>query len=108
MGLDSDAAGGIDCATMLNNYKGRLIYNATNNDLKMHVNGNASPSQTLNNSTLTPNNITCGPIWCTGSGTKPTAPTTAGVYIGLDSASAGGIDVCASNDHYICFRINWH
>ena len=41
MGLDSDAAGGIDiCAdtnqymdfiTMLNNYKGRLIYNATNN-----------------------------------------------------------------------------
>ena len=42
MGLGSDAAGGIDiCAdtnqymdfiTMLNNYKGRLIYNATNND----------------------------------------------------------------------------
>ena len=44
LGLDSDAAGGIDiCAdtnqyidftTMLNNYRGRLIYNATNNDLK--------------------------------------------------------------------------
>ena len=44
MGLDSDAAGGIDiCAdinqyidftTMLSNYKGRLIYNVTNNDFK--------------------------------------------------------------------------
>ena len=42
MGLDSDAAGGIDiCAdtpqymdliTMLNNYIARLIFNATNND----------------------------------------------------------------------------
>ena len=44
LGLDSDAAGGIDiCAdtnqyidftTMLRTYKGRLTYNVTNNDLK--------------------------------------------------------------------------
>ena len=44
MGLDSDAAGGIhicadinqyiDFTTMLSNYKGRLIYNVTNNDFK--------------------------------------------------------------------------
>ena len=50
MGLDSDAAGGIDlCAdthqymdfiTMLNNYKGRLMYNETNNDfLKLMLMG---------------------------------------------------------------------
>ena len=61
MGLDSGAAGGIDiCAdtnqyivftTMLKTYKGRLIYNVTNNDFKMHANGNASASLTLNNST---------------------------------------------------------
>jgi hypothetical protein len=59
MGLDSDAAGGLDiCAdtnqyidftTMRNNYIGRFIYNATNNDFKMHVNGNASASLTLTN-----------------------------------------------------------
>ena len=60
MGLDSDAAGGIDiCAdtnhyidftTLLYNYKGRLIYNATNNEFKMKVNGNASASLIFNDS----------------------------------------------------------
>ena len=50
MGLDSDAAIGIkicadtnqymDFITMLNNYKGRLIYNETNNDfLKLMLMG---------------------------------------------------------------------
>ena len=114
MWLDSDAAGGIDiCAdtnqymdfiTMLNNYKRRLIYNATNNVFfKMNVNGNASDSLTLNNSTLTTNAITCGAISCTGSSKKPTVPSPAGVYIGLDNAAPGGINLCVSSSTYIDF-----
>ena len=76
MGLESDAASGIDIcpdtnqyidfATMLNNNKRRLIYNATNSDFKMQVNGNGSTSLTLNNSNLATYSITCGPISCTG------------------------------------------
>ena len=103
MGLDSDAAGGIkicadtnqymDFITMLNNDKGRLIYSATNNVfLKNNVNGNASASLTVNNSTLTTNAITCGAISCTGSSKKPAVPSPAGVYIGLDNAAPGGIN----------------
>ena len=69
----------------------------------MHVNGNASVSLTLDSSTLTTNSITCGPISCTGSGTKPTQPSVAGVYVGLDSAAAGGIEICCSNTPYIDF-----
>ena len=41
----------------------------------------------------------------TGIG-KPTAPTAAGVYIGLDnSSSAGGIEICTSFLQYIDFTI---
>ena len=70
---------------------------------KLHVNGNASASLTSNNSTLTTNDITRGPIACTGSGTKATVPTAAGVYIGMDSAGAGGIEICASSSQYSDF-----
>ena len=111
--MDSDAAGGIDiCAdtnqytdftTMLSHFKWRLIDNVTNNDLKMHVNGSASASLTLNNTILTTNSITCGPISCTGSGTKPTQPSAAGVYLGLDSSAAGGMEICCSTLRYIDF-----
>ena len=85
----------IDFTTMLSNYKGRPIYNVTNNYFKMHVNGSASASLTLNSSTLTTNGITCGPISCTGSGTKPIQPSAASVYLGLDSSAAGGMESVA-------------
>ena len=69
----------------------------------MHVNWNALASRALNNSTLTTNGITRGPISCTGSGTKPTTATVAGVYIGLDNAAAGGMEICSSASQYIDF-----
>ena len=69
----------------------------------MHVNGNASASLTLNNSTLTTNAITCGPISCTGTGTKQLSPTAAGVYLGLDTSAAGGMEICCSSSPYIDF-----
>ena len=57
MGLDSTASGGIeictdmnqyiDFTTMSNDYRGRINYITTNNDLKMYVNGSATPSLTL-------------------------------------------------------------
>ena len=67
------------------------------------MNGNASASLTLKSSTLTTNSTTCGPISCTGSSTKPTSSTTASVYIGLDNAAAGGIEICCSSSPYIDF-----
>ena len=113
IGLDSDAAGGIDiCAdanqyidltTMLSNYKRILIYNATNDDFQMQLNGNASASLTLTNSTLTTHATTRGPISRAGSGTQPTTPTVAGVCIGLDSAAVRGIEICSSSLQYIDF-----
>ena len=113
-GLDSIATGGIEIVTDTNqyidfttinsDYKGRITYSSTNNDFKMHVNGNASASLALNNSTLTTNGISCGPISCTGSGTQPTQPSLAGVYVGLDSAAAGGMEICCSFSPYIDFR----
>ena len=77
MGIDSDAAGGIDICPDTNQYidftkkklyicKRIVLYSATNSDFKMQVNGNASASPTLNNSTVTTNRITCGPISRTG------------------------------------------
>ena len=69
----------------------------------MHVNGNASASLTLNNSTLTTNAITCGPISCTGTGTKKLSPTVGGVYLGLDTSAAGEMEICCSSSPYIDF-----
>ena len=66
----------------------------------MHVNGNASASLTLNHTTLTTNSITCGAISCSGTTTKTTVPTAAGVYIGLGSSSSGGIEICSSARKY--------
>ena len=40
----------------------------------------------------------------TGTG-KPIAPTAAGVYIGLDTTTAGGIEICSSTQQYIDFTI---
>ena len=65
----------------------------------MHVNGNASPSLTLNSTTLSTNVIAC-----TGTG-KPVAPTAAGVYIGLDTSTGGGIEICTGTIQYIDFTI---
>ena len=100
LGLDSDAAGGIDiCAdtnqyidftTLNNNYRGRLIYNNTNNDFKMHVNGSTTPSLTLNSTSLSTNVITCSHIVTTGTA-RPIIPTTTGAYLGCD----GGGNFCA-------------
>ena len=70
---------------------------------KMHVNGNASTSLTLKNSTLTTNAITCGAISCTGSSTKPTTPSVASVYVGVDNSAAGGMEICCSSSPYIDF-----
>ena len=61
--------------------------------LKMHVNRNVSHSLTLKNATLTTYRKTRGAISCARSTTKPTAPTIAGVYIGMDNAAVGGIDM---------------
>ena len=88
---------------MLSNYKRRLTYKVTNNDFKMHVNGNASASLTSNNSTLTTNSITCGPISCAGTSTKPTQPSTASMYVGLDNSTAVGLEICCSASPYIEF-----
>ena len=84
--------------------KGRLIYDTTNNDFVMHVHGNASPSLTLTNSTLTMNGITCSAILFIGSGAK-TTPTLVGVYIGMDSVAAGGIEICANSTQHIDFTL---
>ena len=100
LGLDSNAAGGIDiCAdtnqyidftTMTSNYRGRLIYKTTNNDFKMHVNGNTTPSLTLNSTTLSTNIITCSHIVTTGTA-RPIEPSAIGAYLGCD----GGGNYCA-------------
>ena len=41
---------------------------------------------------------------CTGTG-KPLAPTAAGVYMGLDTTAADGIEICSSSIQYIDFTI---
>ena len=75
---------------MTNDYRGRLIYNTSTNDFKMHVNGSATQSLTLNSTTLTTNNITgTGTLSITGTSGTPTVPTSRGVFIGLDTISAG-------------------
>ena len=115
MGLDSDAAGGTDvCAdtnqyihftTLLKKYNWRPIYHVTNNDFKMQANWNASASLALKNSTLTTNSITCRAISCSGTTTKPTVQSVAGVYIGLHNVLAGAMDICCSSSPYIHFTI---
>ena len=77
----------------------------TRNVLNMRVHGNASPSLTLTDSTLAANGKACGAMSCAGSGTKTTTPTVAGVYIGMDNAATGGIEICASNTQSIDFTI---
>ena len=62
-----------------------------------------SASLTLNNSTLTTNAIACGAASCTVSSTKPTEPSVAGVYVGLDNATAGGMEICCSSSPYVDF-----
>ena len=52
---------------------------------------------------LTTNAITCGPISCTGTGTKQLSPTVAGVYLGLDTSAVGGMEICCSSSPYIDF-----
>ena len=84
-------------------YNGKLLYTTSRNDFKMYVSSEASPSLTLNSTTLTTNAITCGPISRTGSAVKPTQPTTAGVYVGLDSSAARGMEICCSTLPYIDF-----
>ena len=91
---------------MTNDYRGRLIYNTSNNDFKMHVNGSATQSLTLNSTTLTTNNITgtggtFNILSITGTSGKPTVPTGRGVFIGSESTSAAGIDICVDTWQYI-------
>ena len=62
MGLDSTAPGGIeicadtyqyiDSTTMSNDYRGRINYTTTNNDLKMYVNGSTTASFTCNSTRI--------------------------------------------------------
>ena len=70
---------------------------------KLHANWNAPASLTLHSSTRATNSITCGAISCSGTTTKPTAPSVAGVFIGLYNASAGGMEICSSSSPYIDF-----
>lgn len=67
----------------------------------MRVNGNAAVSLPFDYLILTTISITRGAVSCTGSGTKPTTPTVVGVYIGMGSSAAGGIEICASSIQYI-------
>ena len=68
--------------------------------LIMHVNAKSTASFILHSSTLTTNAIGCQ---CANG--KPTTPTTAGVHMGIDSASAGGLEICSSSIQYIDFTI---
>ena len=43
--------------------------------------------------------------YCSGSTVQPTVPTSVGVYIGLDSAAAGGMGICTNSTPYIDFTI---
>ncbi len=65
----------------------------------MHVNGSATPSLTLNSTTLTTNSIAC-----TGT-TSNTTPTVQGVFMGVTTDSYGNTDLCGTNGAYIDFTI---
>lgn len=61
----------------------------------MHVTANSKHVQ-FNSSTLTTHGIACA-----GTSGKPTTPTFAGVYLGMGSTLAGGIEICCSSVQYI-------
>ena len=68
------------------------------------TNGSVSGKVVLSSTTYTANcNITEGTGSCTGTA-KPTAPSVAGVYIGMDTTAAGGIETCSGSVHYIDFK----
>ena len=95
----------IDVTTMLNTYKRRLLYDTTNNDFKMHANGNSTVSLSLTTATLATNNLTCSNISCTGPLTTPTTLSAACVHLGMDSAAAGGIEICLAARNTMIFAI---
>ena len=47
--------------------------------------------------------ITCNTIACTGTSGQTSTPTSRGIYMGFESALAGGIDICADFSQYINF-----
>ncbi|MFM7986026.1 MAG: hypothetical protein ACKPKO_42605, partial [Candidatus Fonsibacter sp.] len=54
--------------------------------------------------TITGKNGSFQNLAVTGSTVKPSVPTTAGVYLGLDSrTTTGGMEICASSLPYIDF-----
>ena len=73
MGICADTNQYIVCTHMHSNYKRRPIYDTTNNDLRMHVNG--TDSLVLNSSSLTGSTIACAGIG------KPTAATVTSIYM---------------------------
>ena len=119
LGLDNNSWGGIDiCSdvyqyidftTRTNNYRGRIIYNNTNNDFKMHVDGSSSAALTLNNSTLSTNNITGSVgsfnyIVCRGTSQKPIVPTAPGAILGCENnGDYCGLELCGNKSCYIDF-----
>ena len=65
-------------------------------DLKMHAHENSPPSITLRMSTLTTNASACA-----RTKRNPTASTSADEFMGLDSASAGGLEIASAQRQYI-------
>ena len=48
--------------------------------------------------------INCNNGSFTGTG-KPTTPTAAGVFIGLDTTAAAGIELCSTSLQYVDFTV---
>ena len=72
----------------------------------MQANGSTTASLTLNSTTLTTNNITrtsgtFNTLSITGTSGKPTTAKSRCVFIGSESASAAGIDICSDTWQYI-------
>ena len=53
----------------------------------MHANASTTPSLTVNSKTLSTNCIAC-----TTTNGQPTASTSSGVFVGMDSATTSGIE----------------
>ena len=76
---------------------------------KMHVNGSSTPSLTLNNTTLSTNNIagsvgTFSYIACAGTTGRPILPTAVGDFLGADgNGGYATLEVCANTGCYIDF-----